>query len=279
MDYIYKTRDYQVFNVKQTTDKICEEVNSPELPSNIDEVKEKSSLSSERFDKMCQEINEIVVGLDQEFIPVNAKSEEKDPFKRLSDDALSLNVVKFIQDETIRKKLDEKHHENRKRYTKKPKMLDLPTINPEIAYNEVIITIRFYLPFVHGRDQRSNPKFHQEFLVLSSQFLTELRDKIYCQCNYGPFFDISEDPSAEADLRGVENINPGFFFIHDTFYNDSRVEENPDYSETIRKWTKKFDFIQEFKTAKMEETKFEDLQLRIGYPCVSDNLRKNYDRV
>ncbi len=124
------------------------------------------------------------------------------------------------------------------------------------------------MPFTFGRDKRSNPRFHQEFLVLSSQYLSQLRDKIYCPCNYGPFHDISENPFETVDCKVLEKTDPGFFFIHDTFYNDTRNSNNSDYSEEILKWSKKYAYIREFKTAKMEETKFEDLKLRIGYPCV-----------
>lgn len=276
MDHIYKTRDYKVYSVKKSAEELSSAVMLPELPKNIEDVYKRSRilLSTEDFQKMQEDIQNCCLNpIDFDF-RAKVNPAEKSPFDKFSKEALSLNVVRFLKDEKVQKKIDEKHHENRRRYGMKIKETiwenSSTTISDVAPYKVAVITVRFYVPFVHGRDKRSNPRFHQEFQVLSSQYLTELRDKIYCQCNFGPFFDISENPEAPPDCKGIDQINPGFFFIHDTFYNDTRNENNPDYSESIMKWAEKFHYMMKFKTAKMEETKFKDLQLRIGYPSVSN---------
>ncbi|EAZ14586.1 hypothetical protein OsJ_04509 [Oryza sativa Japonica Group] len=119
----------------------------------------------------------------------------------------------------------------------------------------------------------------QEFLVLGSQLLTDLRDNIYC------FKD---------KLMNVakQHVHSGYFLIEDTFYNDTR-RSTVDYSKPILDWIKnsrneaeeKWDAITsgvlkkrqkdllmglnvsnvpDFKSAKMEKTRFSDLNFRLG---------------
>uniref|UniRef100_A0A0D9V9E0 snRNA-activating protein complex subunit n=1 Tax=Leersia perrieri TaxID=77586 RepID=A0A0D9V9E0_9ORYZ len=119
----------------------------------------------------------------------------------------------------------------------------------------------------------------QEFLVLGSQLLTDLRDNIYC------FTD-------KLMNLAKQHVRPGYFLIEDTFYNDTR-HSTVDYSKPILDWLKnsrneaeeKWDAITsgalkkrqknlllglnisnvpDFKSAKMEKTRFSDLNFRIG---------------
>lgn len=144
---------------------------------------------------------------------------------------------------------------------------------------EVLLVVRVYEPFRYNRGDNTalrKPRLSQEFAVLGSQILTELRDKIYCQCNYGPFFDLSEDfdsierPREElTQTSPTSSKGPGFFFITDTFYNDNRYS-NIDYSTEIREWMgrqKDID-VKIMKTAPMDCTRFESLNVRIGFPQV-----------
>lgn len=62
-----------------------------------------------------------------------------------------------------------------------------------------------------------------------------------------------------------KSFDHGFFFIGDTFYNDTR-QPTIDYSEVIRNWAKTHDNIAELKTDSMEDIKFQDLTVRLGYP-------------
>lgn len=111
-----------------------------------------------------------------------------------------------------------------------------------VPFEEILITVRVYEPFVYKRGEgtKRKPRLSQEFVVLGRQHLTELRDKIYCNCNFGPFKEISNDYESikRSDIDETEGItpvsnDPGFFFITDTFYNDHRASD-VDYSAEIR---------------------------------------------
>lgn len=131
--------------------------------------------------------------------------------------------------------------------------------------DETILAIRFYEPFTYRPNANCDkkPKLSQGFLVLGSQFLSELRDKLFCNCKFGPLYDISDNPHLPDTSQ--KPFDHGFFFIGDTFYNDTR-QATIDYSEVIRNWAKNHDNIAELKTASMEDTKFQDLTVRLGYP-------------
>lgn len=114
---------------------------------------------------------------------------------------------------------------------------------------------------------RSKPKLRQRFTVLGSQTLADLRDRIFCHCSQGPFYDISEDPNQQPMLASDKPFDHGFFFINDTFYNDTR-QLTCDYSENIRVWAEARENIGEFKVDSMESTTFGQLEVRLGSPCL-----------
>lgn len=165
---------------------------------------------------------------------------------------------------------------HRRRYLKYNKYkhikLDIDNTNADIMpLDEIVISVRVYEPFPH-RSYASislKPKLSQEFLVLGSQYLYELRDQIYCQCKFGPFFDISKHPPAKPpspnSTDAIES-DPGFFFIGDTFYNDHRFT-SIDYSTVIRDWMERKK-IATPKTSDMAQAMFKDLTVRLGYPQV-----------
>lgn len=143
-------------------------------------------------------------------------------------------------------------------------------------YDDVILFVRVYEPFVYRRGEATTrkPRLSQEFAVIGSQLLTELRDKIYCQCKFGPFYDISERYTdiVSLDIEDQQQqtfaaSDPGFFFITDTFYNDTR-HTDIDYTKEIRKWMERRPEIGTVHVKSMEETRFEDLNIRLAYPQV-----------
>lgn len=77
----------------------------------------------------------------------------------------------------------------------------------------------------------------QHFLVLATQRLTALRDKILCPNDYVSNKDMSEDPSvlAEEQLKDVptSRAKSAFFFVGNTFYNDRRDCESRDVSRYV----------------------------------------------
>ncbi|KAL5481985.1 hypothetical protein EMCRGX_G022263 [Ephydatia muelleri] len=116
----------------------------------------------------------------------------------------------------------------------------------------------------------------QEYLVLGSQTLTELRDKIQCSKDYFPGEDCSEDPDA-CNLQILEKgptrpSKSAFFFISNTFYNDMRHPDSTDYSKRFISTVESSELINtsprldHFRPADMASTKFEDIELRLGYP-------------
>lgn len=154
-------------------------------------------------------------------------------------------------------------------------------INPDNAdgnlkpFDDILITVRVYEPFVYKRGFCSNrkPRLSQEFYVLGRQLLSELRDKIYCQCQFGPFLDIStnyetisNEDAADCQPSTSKQANDnGFFFITDTFYRDTRTTDE-DITADIREWIERKSDIGPIQIKSMENTKFEDLDIRLGFP-------------
>lgn len=254
MDHIYPTKDYKVYKVKDEIKKLKASVLASKMPSDFNEISSVLGISLEKLKEISLEVCSSYEDFGTD-IPSNAPA----PFSSFPEEALKLNVVQTIREATFA--------------FKEPRVKELaimPKIELETAdlkpFEDCVITVRFYEPFRYAPSLKNQPRFHQEYHVLGSNLLTELRDNFYCHCNQGPFFDISDDPSNAASIE--PETNPGFFFIHETFYNDNRNASNCDYSEVIRNWYKKIDYIKEFKTESMENIKFEDLSIRIGYPCV-----------
>uniref|UniRef100_A0A182NFY9 snRNA-activating protein complex subunit 3 n=1 Tax=Anopheles dirus TaxID=7168 RepID=A0A182NFY9_9DIPT len=143
---------------------------------------------------------------------------------------------------------------------------DSDSCNDLVPFQEMLLMVRFYEPFKYKPGRRlGHPKFNLEYHVLSSQYLTELKDSIFCHCDYGPYYEISENRTTPPEEPPSKS---GFFFIHDTFYNDMRDEANQDYSSVIRKWAERQSLIGELNSQRMEQTRFGDLKFRIGYPQV-----------
>ncbi len=86
----------------------------------------------------------------------------------------------------------------------------------------------------------SNATFQQikdhRILILASQKLYELRDKIVCLNDYFNTTEESENPSSaelssEPSFQGPTSVSKSaFLFINNTFYNDMRHPEAVDTS-------------------------------------------------
>ncbi|GJM92113.1 hypothetical protein PR202_ga08544 [Eleusine coracana subsp. coracana] len=85
-----------------------------------------------------------------------------------------------------------------------------------VAHPEVILCVEVY-------EKRYGSVKSQEFLVLGSQFLTDLRDSIYCLTD-------------NLMKRAGQHDHSGYFLIEDTFYNDTRHYSATDYSKPILDW-------------------------------------------
>ncbi|KAG8178430.1 hypothetical protein JTE90_019139 [Oedothorax gibbosus] len=148
----------------------------------------------------------------------------------------------------------------------------------EVVKPEVVLSIQIFRPekkvavFQRSTTQR-NPGFNidQEFMVLGSQFLTELRDKIICISDEAIPGDYSEHPNMSVEVRCKDLYKSGFFYIDGVFYNDLRHKDCRDYSsKTIIKWaaSREDRGIGPFQKATMERTQFIDLNIQLGYPYV-----------
>jgi len=115
--------------------------------------------------------------------------------------------------------------------------------------NEVLVQLTFY------HNERAMKM--QEFLVLGSQRLTDLRDRLYCLTD-----------QVLADLQPGP-LKSGYFFVENTFYSDMRDPSNVDLSKTVIDWAgENKRYLQSdlagFTSRKMEETTFNDLSIRLG---------------
>ncbi|KAL3534746.1 hypothetical protein ACH5RR_003207 [Cinchona calisaya] len=144
-----------------------------------------------------------------------------------------------------------------------------------VHFPEVILCLEVY----HNR--RTCLKA-QEFLVLGRQFLTEVRDKIYCATD-------------EIMKKAGQHDPSGYFLVEDVFCNDMREPSSIDYSKPIFEWLEhsrndaleKWEFIVSgeqhqqrqqkaflnnaakvqlpiFKAVDMQKTRFCDIRFRLG---------------
>ena len=94
-----------------------------------------------------------------------------------------------------------------------------------LTSGEVLLNIFLYHPIKKHKEE--------EFVVLGSQCLVELRDVINCRNDYLFTEDFSEKPLERLTLAVPPPPNPStsaFFFINNTFYNDMRHPQAVDYS-------------------------------------------------
>eukprot|EP00026_Physarum_polycephalum_P005168 Phypoly_transcript_05197.p1 GENE.Phypoly_transcript_05197~~Phypoly_transcript_05197.p1 ORF type:complete len:577 (+),score=165.53 Phypoly_transcript_05197:201-1733(+) len=129
-------------------------------------------------------------------------------------------------------------------------MVPVETPSTPVDKNDVILSLAFY--------HQSRPLKTQEYLVLGSQPLTVLRDRLYCLSDY--------------IFQNVQARKPsGYFFFETTFYADMRDDEALDYAQTVIDWAAGNPrFLQPeagpLRKEIMHETTFNDLSLRIGAP-------------
>lgn len=259
MDHIYPTKDYKVYNIKDEIEKLSINVLSSKMPANFGQISELTKLSTEKLRTLSIEMCKLY----EDYGDVEPCKEEG-PLSSFPLEALELNCVEALRECNFKFK-EPRVREVQQLQDKPEKQSSIEeSLQP---FKDSVVTLRFYEPFKYTPSIKNQPRFHQEYQVLGSNLLTELRDKFYCHCNQGPFFDISDNPHHIHEHNPLAP-NPGFFFIHDTFFNDCRNPLNDDYSKVIRDWLKRFHYVRDFKASTMETTKFEDLSIRVGYPCV-----------
>ncbi|KFD50176.1 hypothetical protein M514_08921 [Trichuris suis] len=144
----------------------------------------------------------------------------------------------------------------------------------ESSEDDVVLTMLFYRPSNKPFNRKcysrwKNSNFDCSFYVLGSQRLVEVRDNIFCPSDMAPLVELKPDSDLE-NIPIARDAFPGaFFYINQTFYNDLRQPHATDLSEPILSFlSRKHSNPACFRTAKMEETKFNQLKIRIGEPYV-----------
>ncbi|NP_957409.1 snRNA-activating protein complex subunit 3 [Danio rerio] len=132
-----------------------------------------------------------------------------------------------------------------------------------IPEGEVILTFNIMYPILFQRFRLV--RAFQTLHVLGSQKLTDLRDVICCVSDLQVFGEFSNTPDMVPQFISKDHYKSAFFFFNGTFYNDTRFPECQDISKVIKEWTRSRDFP-DFKTARMEDTSFNDLQMKVGFP-------------
>lgn len=107
----------------------------------------------------------------------------------------------------------------------------------------MVLTVRIYNPFpypIKKLNTSYNLKCALEIAILSSQTISELKDKIACVNNEvvcTELHNLEDEPLIKA--KNPKDIYPSsFMFIENVFYNDYRHKDATDTSEVIRKWAK-----------------------------------------
>lgn len=204
----------------------------------------------------------------------NTKEEEKQEYINIPEKILNnapletIKVLKMLSKETLIKPkiqtgIPVKYDESR-----------WPNNNSVIPYEEFLVYCRVYEPFESQsrffKYKTTNApvlKLKSVISILGCQTLYELRQKIICQSDLSITTDTSKNPNHQKPGSMAKNIyKSGFFYIEDTFYNDTSVPTNIDYSSVILEWAATRN-IGPFKVATMD-AQINSLCARFGFPWV-----------
>uniref|UniRef100_T1IWR8 snRNA-activating protein complex subunit 3 n=1 Tax=Strigamia maritima TaxID=126957 RepID=T1IWR8_STRMM len=111
-------------------------------------------------------------------------------------------------------------------------------------------------------------QMEQQIVVLGSQKLTALRDRFVCLADISVTEDLSENPDLSNLTKAKDIYTSGLFYINGTLYDDMRNPQSRANSGAIVEWANQYPDMEigPFETKLMEETRFIDLKVRLGYP-------------
>ncbi|KAJ3614818.1 hypothetical protein NHX12_018388 [Muraenolepis orangiensis] len=132
-----------------------------------------------------------------------------------------------------------------------------------IPEGEVIITVNVYYPCIFERFKHVRP--HMTMLMTGSHTLADLKDAICCVSDLQVGGEFSNTPNIAPDFISKDYYKSCFFFLEGVFYNDMRFPECQDISSTTVEWAKSHNFPS-YRKAKMQDTKFIDLEIKVGFP-------------
>ncbi|KAM3622871.1 uncharacterized protein V6R79_004167 [Siganus canaliculatus] len=137
------------------------------------------------------------------------------------------------------------------------------TVADMISEGELILTINIYYPAKMEKFLYVRP--HMTLVMTGSHTLAELRDAICCVSDLQVCGEFSNTPDMAPDFISRDHFKSAFFYFEGTFYNDMRFPECQDISITTIEWAKTRNFPS-FTQAKMEDTRFSDLTIKVGFP-------------
>lgn len=284
MENVYRIKSGDLINIgakfAEFRDSLCPS-SIEKLPETYDDVKNVLGIQSNHEEELLEDSISLNNLAQPDDIPIFDVDLHKLHIKQgqntveIPKKAMRLKCVqRRFGDDAVRGGPNSLYKYNRYRYIKhkSDETDEKPDLTP---FDDILITVRVYEPFLYKRNEgtKRKPRLSQEFFVLGRQKLTELRDKIYCHCKFGPFTDISNDYNSiinenfdESQANATNQPDPGFFFITDTFYNDYRASHT-DYTAEIREWMSRKSDISPVQVKSMDDTTF---QGDIPFPELSE---------
>lgn len=285
MEKIFKVKASELVNIKEKFDQFTNEL-CPEgldrLPETYDEIKQLLDIQNADEEELLDDSISLNNLSQMDDVPIeefHLHEIQGKPGNKIieipqqASDNLKC-VRERIEDEKAKREFNIPKKYNRYQYIDNSKFRNSNDLFDLQPLKDILILVRVYEPFIYKRGVPNNrkPRLSQEFYVLGSQRLNEFRDKIYCHSEFGPFLDVSND--FESIKRIADNkprssaensADKGIFFITNTFYKDSSASEK-DFPNEIREWISRQADIEPTTIKTMHEMKFEDLNIRLGFP-------------
>ncbi|XP_027197944.1 proximal sequence element A Pbp49 [Dermatophagoides pteronyssinus] len=132
-----------------------------------------------------------------------------------------------------------------------------------------LLTVQIFRP-AYKHSSKMKLQLDREYEILSCQKLTVLRDSYFCLSDMIHQSDYSENPDKSVPKKMKCHEKTGLYFIDDIYYYDDRFELES--FDTIFEWSKTSSASSSSKKStgftkkSMNETRFEDLNIRLGYP-------------
>lgn len=282
MESVFRIRSSELINIQSQFGRYMKALhlpNVPQLPTSYDDIRTLCGLLDPNDEQQMEDSISLDNLADPMDLPINefklheASTRTNNRTIEIPNGALQLRCVQQRVKQQQEHPTAPPKKYNRYQYLAPP--YDNSTgICDLTPFCDVLIVIRVYEPFLYKRGTSNSrvPRLSQEFFVLGSQHLHELRDKIFCHCQFGPFHDISNDFKEISKMATTENLpatsktnQGGIFFITDTFYKDDN-EGDSEFPYEITEWMTRQSDIGPVQMESMQQTKFVDLSVRLGYP-------------
>lgn len=182
------------------------------------------------------------------------------PLMQYKQRSTARTKTKKYDSNTITRQLIDNQVHNTIKHTKQ----QYNNIDPyiQVSDNEVLLHVDIYSNIEPGVKVN-------EFIVLGSQSLCTLRDKIYC-LNNDNRYNIDMNNNHNNNITELSHCYSSYFFIENNFYDDLRDNRAIRLSDNIIQWQNNDDkqlnntHIQYYKQYSMSDTLFADLSIRLG---------------